>query len=335
MTLLNLGPGDEFLVAGRLVPAGSDGNTTYARSLRPGEEDSGEAVHIPAGHQLVIKPGDLSISSDETDAKSPKGRGGYAPVADTVWTWYRIVGATDPSFLMMVLAAARRLGATHVFWSATMEALEEPGDLAGIERRSTLFRALAMAEVTVISLSRGVQMLYRLEEKFDLGLHIPEEIDSLRATLKRMRNALEHIDERAVGEAKDGTADSAMSIFSNPPSSTRACWPTPGRAFVYRRSAPGLGPLQRGDHECHRSAATGLRFSPDDRRRIAVETIPPAKAWNERQTSHRLLSLCRCRLVSGPCGWDDADGRLHRQPEPQSEGSRFCPVWWAILDSNQ
>ena len=216
MTLLNLGPDDELLLLRRLVPAGSDEKTTFARSLRPGEEDSGEAVHVPAGKRLMIRAGDLSFNSDEIDARSPKGRGGYAPVADTLWTWYRLVGAKDPSLLMMVLAAARRLDATHVFWSATMEALEESATLAGIERRSALFRALAMAEVTVISLSRGVQILYRLEERFDLGLQIPEEIDSLSATLLRMRNALEHIDERAMGEAKDGTADNAMSIFFQP-----------------------------------------------------------------------------------------------------------------------
>ena len=216
MTLLNMGPDDELLLLGRLVPAGSDENTVFARSLRPGEEDSGEAVHVPAGKRLVIKRGDLSFTSDEIDARSPRGRGGYAPVADTLWTWYRVMGAKDQGLLMMLLAAARRLDATHVFWSATMDALEESATLAGIERRVTLFRALATAEVTVISLSRGLQMLYRLEEKFSLGLQIPEEIDSLRTPLRQMRNALEHIDARAMGEAKDGTADSALSIFFQP-----------------------------------------------------------------------------------------------------------------------
>ena len=216
MTLLNLGPDDELLLLGRLVPAGSDENTVFARLLRPGEEDTGEAVHVPAGKRLMIKAKDLSFSSDEIDARSPKGRGGYAPVADTLWTWYRLMGANDQSFLLMVLAAARRLDATHGFWSATMDALDESATLAGIERRSTLFRALSMAEVTVISLSRSVQMLYGLEERFDLGLRIPEEIDSLRATLRRMRNAFEHIDERAMGAARDGTAESAMSVFFQP-----------------------------------------------------------------------------------------------------------------------
>ena len=156
------------------------------------------------------------ISSEEIDARSPKGRGGYAVVADTIWTWYRIVGAKDQSLLMMLLAAARRLDASHVFWSATMDALEESATLEGIDRRSALFRALATAEVTVISLSRAVAMLYRLEERFGLGLRIPDEIDAFRGTLRRLRNALEHIDDRAMGEARDGTADSAMSIFFQP-----------------------------------------------------------------------------------------------------------------------
>ena len=216
MTLLNLGPDDELLHLGRLVPAGSDENAVFARSPRPGEEDSGEAVHVPAGKRLVIRAGDLSFSSAEIDARSPKGRGGYAPVADTIWTWYRVRGAEDQRLLMLLLAAARRLDATHVFWSATMDALEEAGTLAGIERRSTLFRALAMAEVTVISLSRGVEMLYRLEQEFCIALQIPEKIDPFKEKLRRMRNALEHIDDRAMGEAKDGTADNAMSIFIQP-----------------------------------------------------------------------------------------------------------------------
>ena len=238
MTLLNLGPDDELLFLARLVPAGSDENTTYARTLRPGEEDSGETVQVPAGKRLVIRPGDFSFSSDEIDARSPKGRGGYAPVADTLWTWYRLSGAKDPSLLMMVLAAARRLDATHVFWSATMEALEESAALAGIERRSTLFRALAMAEVAVISLSRGVEILYRLEERFDLSLQIPKEINSLRATLRRMRNALEHIDERAMGEASDGTAGSAMSIFFQPYFVDQGVLTYAGEGMLFTKGVP-------------------------------------------------------------------------------------------------
>ena len=240
MTLLNLGPDDEILHVLRLVPAGSDETTVYARSLRPGEEDTGEKVQVPAGMQLVIRPGDFSFDSDEIDSRSPKGRGGYAPVADTIWTWYRIVGAKDQNLLMMLLAAARRLDATHVFWSTTMDALDESAALEGIEKRTTIFRALSMAEVTVISLSRAVSMLYRLEEKFSLGLQMPQEIGSFRDTLRQMRNAFEHIDDRAMGEARDGTADSAMSIFFQPYFVDNGVLTYAGNGVIFTTSVPLL-----------------------------------------------------------------------------------------------
>lgn len=216
MTLLNLGPAGLIQHVGRLVPAGSDENTVYARTLRYGEEDSGEVVHVPAGKRLVIRSGDLSISSEEIDAKSPKGRGGYAPIADTIWSWYRMIGAKDVRFLMLLLAAARRLDASHVFWSATLDTLEEARDLEGIEQRSTLFRSLSMAEVTIISLSRAMEMIDRLEKEFSLGLQMPEKYESNKTALRRMRNALEHIDDRALGQTRDGAADEAMSIFFQP-----------------------------------------------------------------------------------------------------------------------
>ena len=65
--------GDELLFYGRLVPDGREGNKVYARSLRPGEEDTGEGVNLNAGDELVIRPGGLVINSDEIDALSPKG----------------------------------------------------------------------------------------------------------------------------------------------------------------------------------------------------------------------------------------------------------------------
>ena len=53
-----MGPDDELLLLGRLVPAGSDVNTTFARTLRPGEKDSGEAeqVHIARSARHCVVP---------------------------------------------------------------------------------------------------------------------------------------------------------------------------------------------------------------------------------------------------------------------------------------
>ena len=69
---------DELLFYSRLVPDGREGNKVFARSLRPGEEDTGEGVNVRAGEQLIIRARGLVINSDEIDALSPKGYGGYA-----------------------------------------------------------------------------------------------------------------------------------------------------------------------------------------------------------------------------------------------------------------
>ena len=63
----------ELLFHSRLVPDGREGNKVFARSLRPGEEDTGQGVHICAGEQLIIRADGLVINSDEIDALSPKG----------------------------------------------------------------------------------------------------------------------------------------------------------------------------------------------------------------------------------------------------------------------
>ena len=89
---MNKQPEGEFLTGGRLVPVRRQGNKVYAGTLRPGEEDTGEVVHLEPGDQLVIPPGGLVVDSREIDAYGVEGFGGYAPVANTVWTWYSIVG---------------------------------------------------------------------------------------------------------------------------------------------------------------------------------------------------------------------------------------------------
>ena len=93
MTLLNMGPDDQPQVFGRVVPAGSDENAVYMRSLRPGEEDSGEAVHVPAGKRLVIRAGDLVVQLKRDRREESEG----------AW-WIRPGGRYD----MDVVQASRR-----------------------------------------------------------------------------------------------------------------------------------------------------------------------------------------------------------------------------------
>ena len=207
----------ELLFHSRLVPDGREGNKVFARSLRPGEEDTGQGVHICAGEQLIIRADGLVINSDEIDALSPKGYGGYAPVANTVWTWYRIVGE-QVGFFVYLYALARRLDAAHAAWELAMRERDKASSEGAIGQRIGFFRALSEAEVAIIALNRSMNMLLQFNGVFPLGLEIPDSLRKLEPTVKEMRDAFEHIDERAQGKINQrGKMDAeALTIFDQP-----------------------------------------------------------------------------------------------------------------------
>ena len=115
---------DEPLVLGRLVPVRREGKKVFARTLRHGEEDTGEAVHLEAGDQLIVAKGDFSINSRQIDEQSVPGLGGYAPVANTVYTWYNIIGGGTLEFYLFFFSLARRIDAAHSLWTSSPKSLK-------------------------------------------------------------------------------------------------------------------------------------------------------------------------------------------------------------------
>ena len=210
-------PGAEFLTSGRIVLDRREGNRVFVRTLRPDEEDTREGVNIRAGDQLIFEAGALVIDSKEIDAQSVKGRGGYAPVANTVWTWYRIVGE-QLGFFLFFFSLARRIDAAHALWTLAVQEREKAKEEGAISQRTGFLNALATAEVTIIALHRAIAMVYSLTDKFCPNLEVPNNVQGIRDAVWEMRNAFEHIDERAegrVGRSKEMQSD-ALTIFDQP-----------------------------------------------------------------------------------------------------------------------
>ena len=209
---------DELLLTGRLVPAGRDGNKVFARMLRPGEEDPGHGVTLQAGDQLIIRAGGFVIHSEEIDAQSVAGRGGYAPVANTVWTWYHIAGGVQLSFFLFLFSLARRIDAAHALWALAIHERDKAREEGGIPRRIGFFNALATAEVAIVAIHRGITMVHTLAEKFLPELQVPESVEQVRTAVKEMRDAFEHIDERSEGRSgiSHKVDPDALTIFNQP-----------------------------------------------------------------------------------------------------------------------
>ena len=207
----------DFLFAGRIVPLRREGNVVYARSLRRGEEDTGEAVQLQAGDRLVIPAGEFVVDSRDIDElHNPRGRGGYRPVANTVWTWYQV--ATERlGFFLFFFALARRVDAAHALWKLAVEALERARREDGIPGRRAQFDSLAAAEVAVVALGRCYLMVETLVERHCPELELPDSVATTLEAVTDLRNAFEHIDERAEGIVGGGRYDAeALTVFDQP-----------------------------------------------------------------------------------------------------------------------
>ena len=187
------------------------------RTLRHGEEDNGEAAHLRPGDRLFFRAGELVIDSRKIDAMSPKGPGGYAPVANTVWTWYQI--ASDRlDYLLFIFALARRLDAAHALWASTLKKRDKAKEEGKTSPRSEFFDTLSTAEMAVVALNRAIEMAKTLIEDYCRDLELPQAVQTIQPAVSQMRNAFEHIGERAQGmvtRTKISHKD-AWSIFNQP-----------------------------------------------------------------------------------------------------------------------
>lgn len=206
---------NDLLLTGRLVPVRREGKRVFARTLRYGEEDTGDVVHLEPGDELVIAAGDLSIDSREIDAQSAPGSGGYAPVANTVYTWYNIVGE-EVGFYLFFFSLARRMDAAHSLWARAVQDRHKAKEEGAIPGRIDYLNALASAEMAVIALDRALSMIRTLCNKFCPDLFVPESVQNIAEPVAAMRRAFEHIDESSEGRInRSGEIDlDALSIFN-------------------------------------------------------------------------------------------------------------------------
>ena len=212
------GEAGSFIYAGRLVEMKRDGNTVYARTLRRGEEETGEGLHVGKGERLTIPKGEMVIDSRDVDEyHNPVGVGDYRPIANTVWAWHQFV-TEQLGFFLFFFALARRIDAAHALWASAIEARDSARERRGsVAAQQAHFAALGAAEITIIALGRCYRMVSGLVERFCPELSVPDSVVETSAAVKAMRDAFEHIDERAGGKVKIGKLHpEALTIFDQP-----------------------------------------------------------------------------------------------------------------------
>jgi len=201
----------------RIVPVSHENNNeVWARTLRHGEPDDGRRVHVRPGGQVRFDQGTLVAELDAIDAHEVATESGYVPLASVLSTWLAFGREHwDDDAVRYLGAAARRLDVANEMF-IRVRALEtevNTNSFSGPQLRRRLFAVVGLIEIAMISLGRAVKMIKEAPEHFDVTVAIPETLLESYPAIHAIRNAYEHIEDRAFGTHFGSTDPAALSIF--------------------------------------------------------------------------------------------------------------------------
>ena len=204
----------QLMVGIRVISTGRDGSTVLARTLNYGELDSGDGIILQHGERLLFPPGSVKVTIQDIDGGNTADSDGYVVIANTVWTWLQIGPSLDQNVFNYLFAAARRLDSAHALCASTMGEFDNPPDELFIKSRARIFRALGNAELMCIALNRADRMIKNIAAKWLVETTVPDEVGTILPALTAIRDAFEHIDERAMGNARHEQQTGALSIVN-------------------------------------------------------------------------------------------------------------------------
>ena len=215
---LHLGPDvgtNDALIGVRVVPVGREGNKIIVKTLNHGQPDSGEGITRNADEKLLLPPGNARITIQDIDKDNTPHADGYAAVSNTIWTWLQIGPSPDPVLFRFLFAAARTLDTAHDLCVNALDELNGPTDEPFIKARARAFRGLGYAELMCVAFNRAVRMIEGIPSEFTVSTEVPKTVRALSASLKDIRDALEHIEERAfeIVNAHGQIHPDALTIF--------------------------------------------------------------------------------------------------------------------------
>ena len=213
---------DDLITSVRVVLDRRENGIVYGRSLREGEPDDGRRIHVRPGEQLVFEPGALKVSLDEMDRREPATETGHVNLAPVIWAWLQLAPPTVES-VRYVLAAARRLDAANRLLLSVQQASDrlsadaESGDVAGPVLRRHFADMLSSVEMLAVALGRVTDMVCSASTAIGCAVPVPPSVDEKKNAIRALRNAYEHIEDRALGQVNGKPDPQALTIFDYEP----------------------------------------------------------------------------------------------------------------------
>lgn len=188
----------------RVVPDGRAEGVVYGRTLRFGEPDDGRRVHARPGESFTLAKGSLTVELDaidgfyrQVDSERPEGS-----LATALRVWFGIGTHHRAETRMLTTAAAYRLDAAqHLLrrGERIRDSLQVEGDLSGAQVVAKVDELIHLVQEGIVALARCISLIERGVETSTFAIPFPAEIESHKDVIKDVRDAYEHIDERAFG----------------------------------------------------------------------------------------------------------------------------------------
>jgi hypothetical protein len=187
----------------------------WLRTLRLSEGTQTRRVRAPWGYKVTFDAGAVVLEIEWIDRMFPPDADGYAPLTNTLWTWMNIgLAPESEAVARYLLAAARRLDVAHRGFHRILDNLETFNRGApGPQTRLALFEIVGEVEITIVALSRAVDMAVTLDQLAPIKTPSPARVIAMRETLTELRNAYEHIEDRAQGQVRSKPDPQALTIF--------------------------------------------------------------------------------------------------------------------------
>ena len=204
-----------------MISTGRDGNDILARTVAHDEDVLDFGIQMAKGERLLFPADELKISIHNIGQENPTDSNGYAPVANTIWTWLQLPGGIgavkNKHALYYFESAGRRLDTAYNLCMEALDIFDKSVQAIQTEPymhvRAQMFQALGCAELMCVSLHRALDMLISIPNHFSVSLDTAVAEAQIMPSLTAIRHAVEHIDERTVGNVNRRSRSDAYSIF--------------------------------------------------------------------------------------------------------------------------
>jgi hypothetical protein len=201
-----------YLLPQRIVPVREEPGKVFARTLRYSEQDDGRRAHVRPGDDLVVE--DILLELDYVDEWEGQGVNGYVPLTPVLFTWMSFGTHHSDEKRRYLRAAARRLDQAQTLFER-IDGLRQSNPEGAPAVRRAVFELVGATELAIVSLGRVVDMCVQAAAAIGTTATVPTDITTRCDAVREIRNAYEHIEDRALGNVRNTPHPDALTIFDH------------------------------------------------------------------------------------------------------------------------